>query len=247
MKLKPVTLPPGRARLATSPDLTGSATRITTIGKVTVAFLAASAAGVLIATITSTLSRTSSSANPASSSLRPAALRNSMSMLVPSTCPSSRSRSRNVSSSPGCRSCASTPMRWGGSSFSAAEPSGHAAAAPPRSAMKLRRLMQNCPSGPKPTKGQRSASQQNRSPMSQMGQNLPPLRQRPHVSFRRVRTCRSVGSGQQCAMRRQTLRRCIRAWETQRRNGDAKPSVESEYCFNGARCSARSQSWWAAP
>src|SRR5262249_35079504 len=35
----------------------------------------------------------------------------------------------------------------------------HAAA--PRSAMKLRRLMQNCPSRTKPTKGQRCASQQN--------------------------------------------------------------------------------------
>jgi len=39
--------------------------------------------------------------------------------------------------------------------------SGHAAAALPRSVMKLRRLMQNCPSRTKPTKGQRCASQQN--------------------------------------------------------------------------------------
>ena len=48
-------------------------------------------------------------------------------------------------------------------------------------------------------------------------------------------------------MRRHHPRRCIPAWETQRRNGDAKPSVKSGYCFNGARCSVRSQSWWAAP
>jgi hypothetical protein len=39
--------------------------------------------------------------------------------------------------------------------------SGHATAAPPRNAMKLRRLMQNCPSRTKPTKGQHCASQQN--------------------------------------------------------------------------------------
>src|SRR5262245_8591872 len=38
--------------------------------------------------------------------------------------------------------------------------SGHAAAAPPRNAMKLRRLMQKPPVEMKPTKGQRCASQQ---------------------------------------------------------------------------------------
>src|SRR5437899_1873650 len=38
---------------------------------------------------------------------------------------------------------------------------GHAAAVPPNSAMKLRRLMQNYPLWTNPTKGQRCASQQN--------------------------------------------------------------------------------------
>ena len=55
IKLKPVTFPPGRAREAISPNLTGSATRMMTMGMVLVAFLAACAAGVLTATITSTL------------------------------------------------------------------------------------------------------------------------------------------------------------------------------------------------
>ena len=54
MKLSPVIFPPGRERRATKPDRTGSATRIITTGTVLVAFLAACAAGVLTATITST-------------------------------------------------------------------------------------------------------------------------------------------------------------------------------------------------
>ena len=47
MKLTPVTLPPGRLRLATRPTLTGSPPVTKTIGTVVVAALAASAAGVL--------------------------------------------------------------------------------------------------------------------------------------------------------------------------------------------------------
>ena len=46
-KLMPVALPPGRARLATRPSLTGSSPTPKTIGIVAVAALAASAAGVL--------------------------------------------------------------------------------------------------------------------------------------------------------------------------------------------------------
>ena len=45
MKLTPVTLPPGRLRLATRPSLTGSPPVAKTIGTVVVAALAASAAG----------------------------------------------------------------------------------------------------------------------------------------------------------------------------------------------------------
>jgi len=50
----PVTLPPGRLRLATKPSLTGSAAVSKIIGTVVVAAFAASAAGVLVATITAT-------------------------------------------------------------------------------------------------------------------------------------------------------------------------------------------------
>jgi len=52
-KLAPVTLPPGRLRLATRPSLTGSAPLVKTIGTVVVAALAASAEGVF-PTITAT-------------------------------------------------------------------------------------------------------------------------------------------------------------------------------------------------
>jgi hypothetical protein len=52
--LTPVMFPPGRARLATSPDPTGSATVENTTGTVVVAPFAASAPGVAKATMTST-------------------------------------------------------------------------------------------------------------------------------------------------------------------------------------------------
>jgi hypothetical protein len=65
--LKPVTLPPGRARLATRPPPTGSLTPVKTIGIVEVAFFAASAEGPLAA-ITSSLRPTRSAANAGSRS-----------------------------------------------------------------------------------------------------------------------------------------------------------------------------------
>ena len=60
---KPVTLPPGRARLATKPAATGSPTLTITMGMFVVAFLAADVAGVPEVTIRSTLSRTKSDAS----------------------------------------------------------------------------------------------------------------------------------------------------------------------------------------
>ena len=50
----PVTLPPGRSRLATRPSRTGSAAISKTIGMVVVAAFAASAAGVVVAAIKAT-------------------------------------------------------------------------------------------------------------------------------------------------------------------------------------------------
>src|SRR5262245_19512792 len=57
---KPVILPPGRAKLVTSPTAIGSATAAITIGMVVVACFAARAHGVKVATMTSTCELTSS-------------------------------------------------------------------------------------------------------------------------------------------------------------------------------------------
>jgi hypothetical protein len=64
MLLMPVTLPPGRLRLATRPIWTGQVRPVKTIGIVDVAALAATAAGVLdAATMTATRRRTRSAAS----------------------------------------------------------------------------------------------------------------------------------------------------------------------------------------
>jgi hypothetical protein len=158
----PVTLAPGRARDATKPVPTGSFDTGKTIGMLAVARFAARASSVPAASMTSTLSRTNSAAISAKRSWRPSAQRYSIAMLPPSLQPSCRSRWLKatahwpwVAGVPrlnhpmvGTRACCARAA------------SGHAAA-PPRSAMKLRRPMQNCPSRTKPTKGQRCASQQN--------------------------------------------------------------------------------------
>jgi hypothetical protein len=87
--VNPVIFPPGRARLATRPLPTGSATNVATIGMVVVARLAARAAGVDTVTMTSILSRTSSAAKAGSWSSLPAAQRYSTAMFCPSIHPSS--------------------------------------------------------------------------------------------------------------------------------------------------------------
>jgi hypothetical protein len=86
-------IPPGRARLAMSPCWTGLSKPIPTMGIVCVAFLAASAAGVGEATMTSTLSPVNSFASSGSASARPSAYRYSIMMFWPSIHPSSRSPS----------------------------------------------------------------------------------------------------------------------------------------------------------
>jgi hypothetical protein len=70
--------------LGTSPVFTGSAKRAITMGMVVVALLAALAAGVLIAKITSTLRPTSSPASAARRSFVPSANRHSMAIVFPS-------------------------------------------------------------------------------------------------------------------------------------------------------------------
>src|SRR4051812_32517250 len=72
----PVILPPGRARVATSFDPTGSATPPITIGILSGAAFAASAAGVVTATMTSTFAGDEVRRHPGQSRARPAGLAN---------------------------------------------------------------------------------------------------------------------------------------------------------------------------
>jgi len=81
---RPVTLPPGRAKLAIRPVPTGSPAAPKTIGMTDVACLAATIASVADVTMTSTLSRTNSVAISAKRSGRPSAQRYSIVMVRPS-------------------------------------------------------------------------------------------------------------------------------------------------------------------
>src|SRR5262249_29050770 len=90
-------LPPGRARLSGSLVPITSPTDAITMGIVLVAFRAASAEGVPLVTMTSTLRRTSSAANAGKRSARPSADRYSMMRLRPSSYPSSRRPLRKAS------------------------------------------------------------------------------------------------------------------------------------------------------
>jgi hypothetical protein len=94
---RPVTLPPGRARLATSPLPTGSAAAPKTIGMTDVACFAARTGSAECVQMTSTLSRTNSATMSAKRSVRPAAQRYSITTVRPSIQPSSRSRCTKAS------------------------------------------------------------------------------------------------------------------------------------------------------
>ena len=96
MRLWPVTFPPGRARLATSPSARGSAKTAKTIGIVAVACLAARAPGPAV-TSTSTGSCTNSVARASSRSSWLSPDRYSIRMFCPSTYPRSRSPCRKGS------------------------------------------------------------------------------------------------------------------------------------------------------
>jgi len=85
---RPVTLPPGRARLATRPVSTGSPAAPNTIGIAVVARFNAMTVAVPDVTMTSTLSWTNSAAISAIRSGRPAAERYSIAIVLPSIQPS---------------------------------------------------------------------------------------------------------------------------------------------------------------
>jgi hypothetical protein len=96
-KLTPVALPPGLARLATRPSLTGSSGTVKTMGIVAVAALAANAGAVPpLVTITATGRRTNSAASDDSRSNWFSAQRYSITAFSPSTKPASFRPWRNA-------------------------------------------------------------------------------------------------------------------------------------------------------
>src|SRR5499426_258850 len=93
----PVTLPPGRARVSTKPEPTGSAAVAITMGMVVVAFFASNGVGPPEVTIRSTFRRTRSAASSGRRSDFCSANRYSMVMFFPSIQPSLLSSCRNAS------------------------------------------------------------------------------------------------------------------------------------------------------
>src|SRR5207249_3760498 len=83
--VRPVTFPPGRARLATTPSATGSGTRVMTMGIVDVARFAATVSRVAVVTRTSTWDLTSSATRPGRRSGLPSAEARLTTRLRPST------------------------------------------------------------------------------------------------------------------------------------------------------------------
>ena len=94
--VKPVTLPPGRARLATKPAPTGSITCTNTIGTVRVACCNAATVGLAVARITSGASATNSAAYLRLRSISTAPQRMSIRTLRPSVQPDCCSPCKNA-------------------------------------------------------------------------------------------------------------------------------------------------------
>ena len=139
MRLSPVTLPPGRARLLTSPVPSGSPADVMTMGIVAVACLAARGASVPAATITSTLRLTSSAANSGRRSSQFAAYRYSMTTVLRSIQPNWR-KPASKAGNPGLLSPAVRKPRRGNLAVCCARAeSGHAVTKPTIALMKSRR------------------------------------------------------------------------------------------------------------
>ena len=142
---KPVALPPGRARLSTKPEPTGSGTFANTIGTVRLACSNGPTVVPPVASMTSGVRATNSAAYLRMSSALPAPQRMSIFTLRPSDQPNccSPCRKAAILALP-CGSSAakpiSTPMRRIRSACCARAATDHAAA-PPSRAMNSRRLM----------------------------------------------------------------------------------------------------------
>ena len=141
-KLTPVTLPPGRARLATRANLTGSSPVMNAMGIVDVAALAAIVAGAPVDAITATCRLTRSAANRGNRSSSPSAHSNSIVTFRPTSRPVSFTPSRKAAirlAYPAGDALLRNPIT-GIADGCAFAPTGHAAAALPSSVMNSRRL-----------------------------------------------------------------------------------------------------------
>jgi hypothetical protein len=139
MKTTPVTLPPGRFRLATRPSLTGSLPVVNTIGIVVVDDLARIAARVLL-TMTAGRRVTTSAAKASNLSKRFSAQTNSTATFCPSTSPASFKPLRNAARFlTWVEGLPLLKMTMSGSGCCARTTRGSATAAPPASAMNSRR------------------------------------------------------------------------------------------------------------
>src|SRR5262245_28677311 len=142
--VKPVALPPGRARLCTQPAPTGSGTFTITIGMVRLACSTNAGATPPTATSTSGASATNSAAFRRMASASPPDRRYSIDRFPPDVQPSclrlcSKTGLRASASASPAEKGSSTPMRRMRSPCCACAASGHAAAAPPSSVMNSRR------------------------------------------------------------------------------------------------------------
>ena len=148
--VKPVALPPGRARLSTKPAPTGSGTIANTIGTVRVACSNGPTAEPPVARMTSGASATNSAACLRSARRRPAvaqrvSIRTLRPMVQPNCCRLLQERRDAGLQFRIVRGCGptSTPMRRIRSPCCARAASGHATAAPPRSVMNSRRFIRS--------------------------------------------------------------------------------------------------------
>src|SRR5215470_5309020 len=142
----PVRLAPGRFKLATNPSWTGSPATKKTIGVVVVAALAASAEGVVVATMTATWRRTRSAVKAGSRSFRPSAQRYSIVTFWPSVKPATFRPRRNARNRSAYRSGVSLPTKpTTGVAGCARGASGNAVAAPKPSVTNSLRLTQPLP------------------------------------------------------------------------------------------------------
>lgn len=202
----PVTEPPGRFRLGTNPEPTGSPTRAITIGIFVFVSMAAWVPGVCSATMTSTLARTNSLASDGSRSSLPSAERTSNAIFWPSRYPSFSRPGSNARRRPSGSDGVNRPTTRTRSPCCAPATGGNVSGittAPPTTLRNSRRFM----SAPWLRTRHRSGSQRYSGrdwAMSALGLGVPGRRSSPRSIARRQVTRRGASlrrGGSNCGIR----------------------------------------------